>query len=73
MGHKDFDNIWATFSKNKNVLNRQIEFFIIKICLDEAINELLKIKIKDSREKDPDELIREINDIKDRMYYEAYI
>jgi len=73
MGHKDFDNIWATFSKNKNVLNRQIEFFIIKICLDEAINELLKIKIKDSREKDPDELIIEINEIKDRMYYEAYI
>ncbi len=72
-GHKDFENIWNTFSEKPNILNKQMEFYIIKICLDEAINELLKIKLKGIKEDlDPDDLTREICEIKDKMYYDVY-
>jgi len=45
---------------------------MIKICLDEAITELFKIKLKDAHNLDLDDLIREINILKDKMYYEVY-
>ncbi len=70
--HKDFVNIWELFAKKKKQLNEQIGFFMIKICLDEAINELFKIKLKDAHNLDLDDLIREINILKDKMYYEVY-
>jgi hypothetical protein len=70
--HKDFVNIWELFAKKKKQLNEQIGFFMIKICLDEAINELFKIKLKDTHNLDLDDLIREINILKDKMYYEVY-
>jgi len=70
--HKDFVNIWELFAKKKKQLNEQIGFFMIKICLDEAITELFKIKLKDTHNLDLDDLIREINILKDKMYYEVY-
>lgn len=70
--HKDFVNIWELFAKKKKQLNEQIGFFMIKICLDEAITELFKIKLKDAHNLDLDDLIREINILKDKMYYEVY-
>ncbi len=71
--HKDFVNIWELFSKKKKQLNEQTGFYMIKICLDEAINELFKIKLKDAHNLDLDDLIKEISILKDKMYYEVYI
>lgn len=71
-GHGDFENIWSTFLKTPNVLNKQIGFYIIKLCLDEALNELFKIKLKDIKELDPNDLIREIQEIRDKMYHDVY-
>jgi hypothetical protein len=71
--HKDFMNIWELFSKKKKQLNEQTGFYMIKICLDEAINELFKIKLKDAHNLDLDDLIKEISILKDKMYYEVYI
>ena len=71
--HKDFINIWESFKNKPKQRNEQIGFYIIKICLDEAINELLRIKLKDLEGSDPEEIIREIVNLKDKMYYEVYI
>ena len=70
--HRDFDNIWNSFLKNPNILNKQIGFYVIKICLDEAINELLKIKM-DNPDQDIDKVVREISELRDKMYYDVYI
>ena len=69
--HRDFDNIWSSFFKNPNILNRQIGFYAIKICLDEAINELLKIKTK-NHDLDIDKIVREVSELRDQMYYDVY-
>ena len=45
---------------------------MIKICLDEAINELLKIKM-DNPDQDIDKVVREISELRDKMYYDVYI
>jgi len=71
--HKDFINIWESFRSKPRQQNEQIGFYIIKICLDEAINELLQIKLKDLQNSDPEETIREIINLRDKMYYEVYI
>jgi len=71
-GHKDFENIWNTFLKNPNVLNKQMGFYIIKICLDEAINELLKIKLRGNQDVELDDLVQEIKDTRDKMYQDVY-
>jgi len=72
-GHRDFENIWKIFQKNPTILNRQMGFYIIKICLDEAINELLKMKLKDNQEVEFDDLVQEIRDTRDKMYQEVYV
>lgn len=71
-GHKDFDNIWSAFSKNPNILNKQVGFYVVKVCLDEAIGELLRIRLKDSQNLQFDELVQEIHDARDKMYQEIY-
>ena len=71
-GHKDFVNTYENFESKPNILNRQVGFYIIKICLDEAVNELLRMKLKDSQAPDIDDLIQEMNDLRDNMYYEIY-
>jgi len=70
--HKDFMNIWELFSKKKRQLNEQTGFYSIKICLDEAINEVSKVKLKDTHNLDLDDLIKEISGLRDKMYYEVY-
>ncbi|MBM3141797.1 MAG: hypothetical protein FJ005_01940 [Chloroflexi bacterium] len=70
--HKDFLNVYEVFSKMKKQ-NEQIGFYLIKICLDEAISALYKVKLKDLGNQDLDDIIKEINRLKDRMYYEVYI
>jgi len=69
--HKDFENIWNLFSRNRNILRKQIIFYAIKICLDEAINELLKSKMN-NHDSDIDEVVRGISELRDQMYYEVY-
>jgi len=64
--------LWKIFLKNPNILNKQIGFYIIKICLDEAVNERLKMSLVSQPLDDPDELIRQIHDIRDRMYNDIY-
>ena len=71
-GHRDFLNIWDTFQKNPNILNKQVGFYTIKICLDEAVNELLIMKLRDNQDLDQDDLIQEIRELRDRMYYDVY-
>ncbi|MEK6882638.1 MAG: hypothetical protein AABY22_23655, partial [Nanoarchaeota archaeon] len=69
LGHKDFINIYEHFKQQPNNQSRQVGFYIIKICLDEALNELLKIKNGSS---DITDLIEEINELKGNMYYDIY-
>jgi hypothetical protein len=72
LAHKDFLNIYESFGKMKKQQNEQVGFYVIKICLDEAINELCKLKLKNASEQELDDLIKEISRLKDRMYYEIY-
>jgi hypothetical protein len=72
LGHKDFMNIYDEFQNKPNLLNKQAGFYLIKICLDEAINELFKMKIKENH-GDLDDLIQAMRDIKDKMYYDVYV
>lgn len=72
LSHKDFANIYDSFQNKPNIRNKQIEFYIIKICLDHAVNEIFKLRFKNDQTPDIEDLIKEINDIKDRMYYEIY-
>lgn len=72
LGHKDFVNIYEYFKLKPNVLNQQAGFYIIKICLDEAINELFKMKLRDNQNPDIDDLIQELQQVKDNMYYDVY-
>jgi len=70
--HKDFNNIWATFEEKVTLQNRQIGFYIMKLCFDEAMRLLLKMRLKDSSSKDIDDVIQEAKNIQDRMYYDIY-
>jgi len=71
--HKDCTNILESFKARKNQRDKQVGFYIIKICLDEAINELYKLKLKgSSNQEDLDDLLKEISRLKDKMYYEVY-
>jgi len=70
--HKDFNNIWLTFEEKPVMQNRQIGFYIIKLCLDEATRQLFKIKFKDDSSKDIDDIVQEVKEIQDRMYYDVY-
>jgi len=70
--HKDFNNVWETFEDKPIILNRQIGFYIIKLVLDEAIRQLLKVRLKDNSSKDIDDIIQEVKETQDRMYYEVY-
>jgi len=72
LGHKDFMNIWSVFEDRPNIQSKQIGFYIIKLCFDEAINELLKIRLKADQDLDLDDLVQEISSLKDKMYYEVY-
>jgi hypothetical protein len=71
--HKDFSNIWEIFTDKPLILNRQIGFYIIKLCLDEAIRQLLKIKLNNNDgSEDIADIIQEVKEIQDRMYYDVY-
>jgi len=72
LSHKDFDNIYENFKRTPNILNRQVQYYTIKICLDEAASELFRVRLKDSVSSDIDDLVREINEVKDNMYYDIY-
>jgi len=70
--HKDFGNIWETFENKPVILNRQIGFYIIKLCLDEAARLLLKMKLNSDNSKDIEDIVQEVKEIQDRMYYDVY-
>jgi len=70
--HKDFINIYSTFEDKPNTQNKQIGFFIMKICLDEAVSELFKFKLREKDDRDPDDILQELKEIKDRMYFDVY-
>lgn len=70
--HKDFINIYSTFEDKPNIQNKQIGFFIMKICLDEAVSELFKFKLRERDDRDPDDILQELKEIKDRMYFDVY-
>jgi len=72
LGHKDFINIYENFKFKPNIQNQQVGFYIIKICLEEAINELFKMKLRDNKNSDIDDLIQEVYLIRDNMYYDIY-
>jgi hypothetical protein len=72
LAHKDFMNLWESFHFKKRELNTQMGFYVIKICLDEAINELLKIKLKEAQQVDLDDLVKYISNLRDKMYYDVY-
>lgn len=72
LGHKDFANIWSIFEEKPNIQSKQIGFFIMKLCLDEAVRELLKLKLKDEGSKDIDDIVQEVKEIQDRMYYDVH-
>lgn len=70
--HKDFLNLWNEFEGKPNIQNKQIGYYIIKLCLDEAVGELLKLKLKDDSSRDIDDIVQEVKDIQDRMYYDVH-
>lgn len=72
LGHKDFVNIWSVFEEKPNIQSKQIGFFIMKLCLDEAVRELFKLKLKDGGSKDIDDIVQEVKEIQDRMYYDVH-
>ncbi|MBI2004952.1 hypothetical protein HYS79_02215 [Patescibacteria group bacterium] len=72
LGHKDFANIWSVFEEKPNIQTKQIGFFIMKLCLDEAVRELFKLKLKDESSKDIDDIVQEVKEIQDRMYYDVH-
>ncbi len=72
LGHKDFTNIWSVFEEKPNIQSKQIGFFIMKLCLDEAVRELFKLKLKDESSKDIDDIVQEVKEIQDRMYYDVH-
>lgn len=71
LSHKDFLNIYEYFKMQPNIQNKQVGFYIIKICLDEALNELLRVKIK-GESSDIVDQIEGINELKGNMYYDIY-
>lgn len=72
LGHKDFSNIYENFKDSPRILNKQMGFYILKICLDEAVGEILKANLNDPGKTDFDNVTREIHDTKDRMYHDIY-
>lgn len=70
--HKDFSNIWEAFESKPLILNRQIGFYIVKLCLDEAVRLLFKMRLNNDTSKDIDDIIQNIKEIQDRMYYDVY-
>jgi len=72
LGHKDPWVIREILKNKPTILNKQWEYYIIKICIEEAINQLMKIRFQETPDLDPDDLVKEINNLKDRMYYEVY-
>lgn len=71
-GHKDFVNILESYKYRKRVLNQQALYYIIKRCLDEAVNELVRLRIGGDEAVNPEDLIMETLSLKDRMYYDVY-
>ena len=71
LGHNDFGSVYSEFENNPNTLNKHVGFYMVKICLDEALNEFLKVKIRGSQ--DPDDIIEEIREMRDKMYYDIYV
>jgi len=66
-------NILNSFKQKERKLNEQIGFYIIKICIDEAVNEIFRVKLKNTDNLDLDDLIKEISNLRDKMYYETYV
>lgn len=69
--HPDVNNIFDCFKTQKRKGNQQIKFYIIKIFLDEAVREALKLQLSEDKEKNI-ETINELMIMKDRMYFEIY-
>lgn len=72
LGHKDFNNVYNSFKTRKRVQNQQALYYIIKCCLDEAVNELLRLKLGTGETINPEELLMVIHSLKDHMYYDVY-
>jgi hypothetical protein len=71
--HKDLTNILKSFKTRPKQQNEQIGFYIIKICLDEAVNEVYKLRLKGRGDlEELNDLVNEVSRLKDRMYYEVY-
>lgn len=72
LGHKDFNNVWSVFEEKPNIQTKQIGYYIMKLCLDEAVRELFKIKLKDDSVGDIDDIVQEVKEIQDKMYYDVH-
>jgi len=72
LGHKDFMNVWSVFEEKPNIQSKQIGFYVMKICFDEAVRELFKLRLKDGSNRDIDDIIQEVKEIQDGMYYDIH-
>jgi hypothetical protein len=70
--HPDFRNIFNSFEPQKRKRTLQINFYIMKILLDEAVRTVLRLKISKNQELN-EEFLNELLSIRDRMYYEVFI
>jgi len=69
--HSDFTNVRNSFYEHPKVQNKQIGYYIIKICCDEAARAVLKARLMDDGQKDVEEIVQDIKDLQDRMYYDV--
>jgi len=69
MEHQDLRNLWNDVKKSQRT--KQLEYYMIKLCLDEAIKELLKLKLMGNTDNQ-DDTINEVRVLQDEMYYNVY-
>src|SRR3989344_2953872 len=71
-GHPEMQNIYTVFEKKPNIQNKQIGYYIVKICIDEAVSEYSKAKFRDLRGIDMDDVMHELVLMRDSMYSDVY-
>jgi hypothetical protein len=71
--HRELTNILKSFQTRPRQRDEQVGFYIVKICLDEAVNEVYRLRLKDCLDPEKlDGLVNEVSRLRDRMYYEVY-
>lgn len=74
LAHHDFANLWSLFEEKPTIQSRQIGFYVMKLCFDEATRELFKMRLKDYSPQagDLDDIIQDIKETQDRMYHDIH-